>query len=435
MTSDAQSHKKLLIKIKSTLKYEYFREYYIYNINMFTLRNFIKNPASFKQGASFLSSSLKPSSNPAFILNTYASCFSTATHQHQQLVQTYSAGLQASRYCKFDESMPHFQQIISAITANPGQLSREDSLLLVQAYHQLGEALKKKERFVDSLKEYMKGLKLVKANNLEKTKEAGLLYHSIAELSIEESQFDEARACLEKAKDVFSGLGEESYLMENEYLMGLLCEKSNKTAKAIEIWENILKSNENIGKEFNIAQLYLRLGRSYLKEGKQMKATEYFEKSIEITVQQFGEESIELLPVYSKLTDILSEYKIYNEAVVYAERSVKIAEKYLKANDSDLGRYYTILGELHLCRTKDYAKALATSQKALEIYLNHPTENKEEIADLYLQVAQTFANMGDRDQAERIASKGDIFASENFPTKHPIHFTYYAFRRREIYGG
>jgi len=402
---------------------------------MFSLQNFIKHPASFRQGASIFTSSLKLARRSALIHHIhYSANFSTSAHQ--QLLQTYNAGIQAFRYYKFDESMPHFQQIISSITAaNAGQLSREDSLLLVQAYRNVGEGLKQKKRFVESMKEYVKALKLVKANSFEKTREAGLLYHSIARLSIEQSQFEEATACLEKAKHIFSDLNEEADLIENEYLMGLLSEKSDRNAEAIEIWENILKFNKKIGKEFNLPHLYLSLGSSYLKEGNQNKANEYLEKSIETTVQQFGEDSLEHLHNYSRLIEILPKYKLYEKAVAYAERSVKIAEKHLKADDPDLGRYYTRLGELYLWKTKDYPKALETSQKALEIYLKHPSERKEEIANLYLQVAQTFAYLEDRDQAFKISMKGDDFARDNFPKKHPIHFDYYAFRRREIYGG
>jgi len=397
---------------------------------MFILQKFIKSPASFRQGASFFNSYLKLSRNSVFILNSYASSFSTSNHQHQLLIQKYNSGLRASRYCKFDESIPHFQEIISTITSNRAQPSREDSLLLVQAYHQLGEALRKKERFVDSLKEYMKGLKLVKTNNLEKTKEAGLLYHSITELSIEESQFEEARACLEKAKDVFSGLGEESYLIENEYLMGLLCEKSNKTAEAIEIWENILKSNKKGSQEFNLGQIYLNLGKSYLKEENQNKAHECFEKSVEVTAHQFGEESIELLPVCLKLTDILYEHRLCKEGVVYAERSVKVAEKHLKADDADLARCYDKLGRLYSWETEYHAKAPQTLQKALDIYLNRPRENKEQIANLYVRIGDAFSHLRDLDQVFDALCKGEDFAKENFPSKHPIHFDFTCLWRR-----
>jgi len=392
---------------------------------MFTLQKFIKNPASFKQGASLLASSLKLSRGPALILNAdYSAYFCTSTqYQNQQLIQTYNAGLKASRYFKFDESMPHFQQIISTITANPGQLSREDTLLLVQAYNQLGRALKKKERFAESFKEYLKGLKLIKTNNLEKTKEAGLLYHSIADLSIAESQWEEARTCLEKAKDIFSSLNEEPCLMENEYLMGLLYEKSNKTAEAIEVWENILRSNKKISKEFNIPKLYLSLGRSYLKEGNQPKAIEYLEKSIEIPIQHFGEESLELLPVYSGLIGVLYEYKLYKEGIVYAEESVKVAEKHLKADDADLARYISKLGKLY-SHTKHHAQALEAFQKALEIYLIHPDKSKVEITDSYLDVAQTFAFLGDHNKANEVKDEGEEFARKNLPRGHPLHHGY-----------
>ena len=85
------------------------------------------------------------------------------------------------------------------------------------------------------MEEYLEGLEIVKKNNLEKTREAGLLYQSLAELSIEGSQLDEARGYLKTAKDIFSNISEDSCLIENEYLMGLLYEKRNETSEAIEI--------------------------------------------------------------------------------------------------------------------------------------------------------------------------------------------------------
>lgn len=391
---------------------------------MFSLQNLIKHGASFKQGASFLTKCLKLTRSPALILNaSYFANFSTSTQQNQQLIQAYNTGLQAFKYCKHYESMPYFQRIISSITANSGQLSREDSLLLVQAYNRLGQALKKKERFAESFKEYLKGLKLIKSNNLEKTREAGLLYHSFAELSIEESQWEEARACLEKAKDIFSGLNEKPYLIENEYLMGVLYEKNNKTAEAIELWENILKSNKKIGKEFNIPQLYLSLGRIYLKEGNQQKAIEYLEKSIEVPLQHFGEDSLELLPVYVELTKICSDDKLGKEGLIYAEECVKVAEKHLKADDADLARYLTTLGNFYR-KNRDHAQALEAYERALNIDLKYPNERPAEIAHDYLHVAEATALNGDHSKACEIKDIGEAFARKNLPPEHPAHSGY-----------
>jgi len=215
-------------------------------------------------------------------------------------------------------------------------------------------------------------------------------------------------------------------LIENGYLMGLLYDKSNKNTEAIELWENILRSNKQGSQEFNLGQIYLGLGRSYLKEGNQKKATECLQKSIETTVQQFGEESIELLPVYLRLTDILFEHELLKEAVVYAEKGVKIAEKHLKADDADLGRYNFTQGILYF-ETHDFTKASETFQKALKIYLNHLGERKEEIAYLYLKIAETFALLKDEKQAMETHQKGINFALENLGAEHPKLADYYLF--------
>lgn len=385
---------------------------------MFCLQTLLKNPSVYKQGASLLKLSIKP----ALTLSCYSVHYFSTTQQ-----DLYNTGLQASRYCKFDESIPHFQQVISSI--NSAQLSREDASLLVQAYHRLGEAHKKKERYQESLKEYLQGLEIAKRNDLENSKEAGLLYHGIAEISIEESQWNEARACIEKAKEIFENSNDQeiqSHLLENGHIMGLLYEKRNETQKAIDLWESLLRSEKKGNKEFNPGQIYVSLGRSYYKEGNEKKAKECWEKGIEVTKEQFGEEAVELLPVYLRLTDILFEYEQLQEARVYAEKAVKIAEKHLKEDDADLARYNFTKGILYF-ETHDFAKASETFQKALKIYLNHAAERKEEVAYLYLKIAETYALLKDEKNATEIHKTGLDFTLENLGPEHPKLADYYLF--------
>ncbi len=378
---------------------------------MFCLQNLLRNPVIYKQGASLLKLSITPLS---FYFSTQKST--------SDLFQT---GLEASRYCKFDESIPHFQQIITNITPS----SNENSLLLIQAYYRLGEAHKKKERYQESMNEYLQGLEIAKKNGLEKSREAGLLYHGIAEISIEESQWTEARACIEKAKEIFENSKDpevQGHLLENAYIMGLLHEKKNETDKAIELWEGLLRLEKRVKTDLNVGQLYASLGRSYLKEGNEKKAKECWEKGIEVTEKQFGENAIELLPVYLRLTDILFEYGQLQEARVYAEKAVKIAEKHLKEDDADLARYNFTQGILYF-ECHDFAKASETFQKALKIYLNHTVEKTEEIAYLYLKIAETYALLKDEKNATETHKIGLDFTLKNLGDEHPQLADYYLF--------
>jgi tetratricopeptide (TPR) repeat protein len=186
--------------------------------------------------------------------------------------------------------------------------------------------------------------------------------------------YPHAIEAIQKAVDL------NSYYWLNQNALGDAYYRSGDYAKALQIFkqESVLAPDINAG--------YDNIGLVYAAQGKYQEAVPYFKKALEIE------------PYYSTYSNLGTAYFFLKQ---YAE-AAEMFEKAVGLNPNDTSMTVNLADSYRFSEQKD--KAQATYQKAVGLGYKELQTNPQN-SDVMAQVALSYANLGDAQQAETYIKK------------------------------
>lgn len=172
-----------------------------------------------------------------------------------------------------------------------------------------------------------------------------------------------------KAIDLFDELGFEEHANVLSINLGIMYFDLGFYQKTI---HQLLRTEKYFLKDLEKSQNHLQsiyhyLGMSYNKLENFEKAIDYCNKSIHVTKNIYGENSLEIANSYNSLASVLLQNNDYENATSYLAKAYKILSTSLsKTNDLILSSVYNNFGILSLYQ-KDYKKAKIFLKKSYEI--------------------------------------------------------------------
>ncbi|MDN5201727.1 tetratricopeptide repeat protein [Fulvivirgaceae bacterium BMA10] len=296
--------------------------------------------------------------------------------------------------------------------------------------------------------EYDKALELVDkamhiSNRLEYTH--GVVSCSIlkAKIKQEREQYAEALDCYLSARVGMRTIGDLKAISDVNYEIGLLHKDWGVHIKALDYHLAAYDLKSEIGDiEGNINVLY-EIGHSYLILKENTNAIEYFQKLLELQ-REINASELDILSVLRRISDTYQKQNQYEEALKYDKEIVEIRKQ---INDTigvanslnNLGYLHKYLGDYELAlarfkealeKTKKYSPPnhRTSSEKTILINIgiiyNLQKEYKksneyfynalsisvtsgksEEIADIYMKIAENHIAMGDLVNARRMVGQ------------------------------
>ncbi len=180
------------------------------------------------------------------------------------------------------------------------------------------------------------------------------------------------------------------------------------------IYENLLKHNIALDKykqsltvfrycEKNdmVALIYNNIGDIYTKKGEINTAIEYYNKSINLGTELFGENHIENGKSYKNIGFLYTNKKEFEKALQFYQKSLAVMTNAFGENNAEVGDIYIGIGDVYQYK-KEFTTSLTHYQKALEIYANVLIAKDPKIAKLNLRIAKTRMKQKGFSEFERI---------------------------------
>ena len=336
---------------------------------------------------------------------------------------------------KLTESIVELNQIIqSFVSKNASELAPQELNFAFQTIQELAKAHGKNGNFEESITQYLEALKLAEELQADQALETADIYNGLARSYILQGEYSEAEKALENAQELISQhakAGEiTSRYLENQYLTGVLFEKQEENEQALEFLQGLLRKIQTAKRryngEFNTGLIYQKIGDIYAKVDEDAKAIGHWNKGLEITLEKYGDDSIELISFYEKLAENLFEQGDTKEAIEHTERSLELCNKYYEGNHPEIGKHHLMLG-LAYAEKGEYELALDNYQKALLIFPSHPQQYQEEMTYTYLAIAEIYVKQENEAEAVKFYQIGLQFAKETLGEEHIKMADYYLF--------
>jgi tetratricopeptide (TPR) repeat protein len=173
------------------------------------------------------------------------------------------------------------------------------------------------------------------------------------------------------------------------FRMGILMQIMGKFQEALDIYDNILETNQDDDlNSFGMSKdlLCLSVSTSERQAGNYSKALLHLEK----TLQNYPSTNSSDHRMFGNICQSMaSSYYLlgnYPKALSSLEKAIEILQKYLPSNHPDLALNYTAIGSVHHSMG-NYAKALPFFEKALEIF-------KKSLPSDHSHLALNYHNIG-----------------------------------------
>jgi CHAT domain-containing protein/Tfp pilus assembly protein PilF len=242
---------------------------------------------------------------------------------------------------------------------------------------------------------------------------------------IQISQYHKAETHLNEANEIYQktfGISNEDY---NGYYitlsyMGLALIKKGAFQKGIDIIEQALEIQlKYYGGENHpdIASCYSNIGLGYDNLGYHEKATQYFQKALQIQLKILGEENLDVANSYQNLAASVNRLGQSDQSKTYLESSFHLLIKLLGENHPTVGQSYFNQGKLKY-DAKEFYQAINFTNKALNIYLKSLGEQHENTAMAYHNLGEIHSSKGEYEQALQYFQKAENINKEIFKGKN-----------------
>ncbi|MGE4418216.1 MAG: tetratricopeptide repeat protein [Sulfurimonas sp.] len=206
-------------------------------------------------------------------------------------------------------------------------------------------------------------------------------YFEIAELALLQMDYNKALMFNEKALML-----DITNLIYMTALASINC-KLDEYEKAIDYYYKILDIQVNEpNNDMKIAKIYNDLGTVYSHFGEPLKAKEYFEKALEIYLNDFENNKYNISIIFNNIGGFYYKYGEHDEAIIYYKKALKLIKVEKGIDSIDEARTLNNIG-LSYNSKKYYHIAIRHAKKALKIRLKY-------FGDNHLATSQSYNNLG-----------------------------------------
>ena len=195
--------------------------------------------------------------------------------------------------------------------------------------------------------------------------------------------------------------------------LGQLMLKVGHFRQAEEYYNRLLKNAINRRDE----AVYLNmLGRAKHYQGQYETAVSYYEKSLELGRQYFGEYHSELATYHNNIGLLYDNIGVYTKALEHYEKSCKIYEKTVSSDDPSLATAYGNIGSTYM-NSGQYSKALESYEKSRELLEKILPSNHPALATCFNNTGLLFVHMGKYSKALEYYDKANRIYQIALPSK------------------
>ncbi|UJR24678.1 hypothetical protein I4U23_006051 [Adineta vaga] len=297
-----------------------------------------------------------------------------------------SLGVYLFQMQKYKDAEEHYEKILK------NQLIT-DPIELAQCYHGLSQVNEKKMDCTSAIQNLEQALDYL-FKNCPKYDHSLIskCYNALGSIYKKQSQYQLAFNMYEKAlktvnnipSTTYSGLAQIHFQLENynlslKYLQQAF-DNQPSTAYA------------------SITQNYIDLGNVYVKMNEKDKASEMFNKAIEVQVKTFGAEHPDVSYTYSAMAMMYSEMDDQNQALELMDKAYKIQLDSLPNTHSDFADTYRYYGDIYM-KLNYIDKALSYYHKALDNQSKTLSWNHPSIVVTYITIGNAHRKKKDYKQA------------------------------------
>ena len=167
------------------------------------------------------------------------------------------------------------------------------------------------------------------------------------------------------------------------------------------------------GETFPKARGWYRLGSVSWKMGEAAKAQQVFEVLLQQTTEERARRSI-----YNQLEMMADNLGLYEEAIGYYEKAIRIKENQSPCNHHGLAASYNNIGNVY-SRMADYPKALSSHEKKLEISQQSLPPTHFDLVMSYINMGLVHENMKNYSKAHSCYVRAMDIAQRSLPPDHP----------------
>lgn len=202
--------------------------------------------------------------------------------------------------------------------------------------------------------------------------------------------------------------------MAGEYLMDAFADY----AKAETYLKNALEGEKD-SKNLTLAEIYTGLGNISLYQGKSSEALSYYEKSLQLMEDLYGNDHAEMANVYHNIAYVYSDQGQKDKAIELAEKALKIrlANPSSEPVDAELANIYSSAGLFHIY-AGNIDKALTYLVEAEKIWQNSKHDDDAESLT-YNNLAMAYNAKGDKDKALEYFDKALVIMRKEYKEGHP----------------
>lgn len=272
-----------------------------------------------------------------------------------------------------------------------------------EAISSLNETKKKQTAYIDSLYAiYQRQIDtLLLKGGCENNRKIACLYHEMA--LIDKSNID--------------WLIKSGYFIKN-YIADY--------ALALEIYELALDSikNNHIDNPVQESLLYNNIGMLYDVMGENVKALEYYYKSLDVYITMEEFESPAIATTYNNIGSVYNARGDFSKALDYYTKALDIYESFLGFENSKVADLYNNLGSVYVS-LGDYDKAMDHYTKSLTIRERIHNVHHPDVANSYNNIGHLYNTLGKLLKAWEYYCKALAIYEKTYGDRHPyVAFVY-----------
>ena len=223
-------------------------------------------------------------------------------------------------------------------------------------------------------------------------------------------------------KEFFSAKAQsiEEYPKWQDNFCNIMLAKAEIIGSSVDvIMANINHIEEALGKRHpTLARIYNNLAGMYQDMGRYEEALSWYERSLEIKLEQVGERHLDIATIYNNLATLYQEMKEYEKALALFNQSLEIKLEQLGERHPDVATSYNNLAYLYQAMGR-YEGALPRYQQSLDIRLEKLGEKHPDVATSYNNFASLYQAMGRYREAYDFYQKSISIAKESLGSDNP----------------
>ena len=295
------------------------------------------------------------------------------------------------------------------------------NLTLAHSYSFLGTLFYNQHKINLAKRFFKKSLKIRKKELGKNSVDLAESYNMLGLVYCREYKWYRASVCYAKAYEIYNSIYPDGCedMFELYSNIAELWEMCNKFDVAEEYYLNALDLAKRCGNHLLIAKCYLLLSDLYRNKESYDLAYDCILMSLKLYSDHFNEEDIHFLPVYNSLAMNLAELGNYDQAKIYYLKSLNISQNSYGANSLETALIYGNLGALYSSQKK-YDTAIDCYLHSQSIYEQVISSGKsEEIAVLYFNIGSLYFNKGELDKARDNYKQAYKIYCTLFKPNHP----------------